>query len=123
MTPKQAYQKLIEGTISPRKASYRAKCGKQTCRVEVKWSKWNAGPTGEVYFPDGSQVTFDEEMRAADWASATLRSVNRKTARQALVNAMRQVAAEQKPRKPRVLKVNPITGGAAWGRCGSKRRR
>lgn len=100
---KTIYRRMIDGTISPKKAEYKAKCGKEMCRVEVAWKKWNAGPTGEVYFPDGAQVTLDEGGRASDWALTSKRPVKTsiKQAEQALKSAMRQIAAEQTKKRRR----------------------
>lgn len=100
---KTIYRRMIDGTISPKKAEYKAKCGKETCRVEVAWKKWNAGPTGEVHFPDGAQVTLDEAGRASDWALTSKRPVKTsiKQAEQALKSAMRKIAAEQTKKRRR----------------------
>lgn len=100
---KTIYRRLIEGTLSPRKAEYKAKCGKETCRVAVTWAKHNDGPTGEVYFPDGAQVTLDAGGRAADWALTGKRPVKTsiKQAEQALKSAMRKIAAEQTKKRRR----------------------
>ena len=100
---KTVYRRMIEGTLSPRKAEYKAKCGKETCRVEVAWKKYNDGPTGEVYFPDGAQVTLNAAGRAADWALTSKRPVKAsiKQAERALKDAMRQIANEQTKKRRR----------------------
>ena len=95
----------VTGFISPKKATYRVKCGaKKTCRVDFKYSAETDNGYALVSFPDDQVFTLDKAGRTHDittgpkYRSSSRAKNTRTQAEQALRGALTTILHERKRR-------------------------